>query len=134
MCRGHKDHRKFCCCSLQTGAHTTGVISFGLFIAYMVLLVRSSKNDNFNWQILLWCFAIGLVRVGFWIFLVAKPCAFGRRLYAFALIGSTALEFLLFIINQFQIFEDDAGTCDRVYSMKYMVTQWDIYCDWAIFL
>ena len=99
MCRGHKDHRKFCCCSVKIGAHVTGIVSIGLFIYYMFLLVRSSKHDRFNWQVLLWTFVIGLVRVGFWILLLVKNCTFGRRLYGFALVGTTCLEFILYTVN-----------------------------------
>ena len=46
--------------------------------------------------------------------------------------GTTALQFLFFVIDQFEIFMHDKDYCERVYAVYYMMTEWDIYCDWSI--
>ena len=122
---------KFLCCSVLVGMHCTGPISIGMFAYYMTLFINSSENDQFNWVILVWTFLIGLPRMIFYFCLFADSI-FRRKLYAMVLAGTTLLELLIYVVNQFIIFSHDKDYCSRVYAVSYMINQWGIYCDWAI--
>ena len=78
--------------------HLIGIISVGFLILYMVLFVRSCKDDRFNWVILLWTFAIGVPRVVFWLLIFADSI-FMRKIYAMALTITTVIEVGIFIGN-----------------------------------
>jgi hypothetical protein len=126
-------HGRFCCCSILVGMHMTGPISIGMFVFYMYLFVKSCKEDKFDWVILIWTFIIGLPRIIAY-FLLFADSLYRRRLYGMALAGTTAVQLMLFIINQFIIFTRSDDYCDRVYAVWHMVTVWDIECYWAITL
>ena len=126
-------HGRWCCFSSIIGMHIIGVISVGFLILYMVLFVRSSQADKFNWVILLWTFVIGLPRVVFWLLIFADSI-FMRKIYAMALTITTLIEVGIFIGNQVVIFRHDWKYCDRSYPVYYFVTEWHCTCTWAIFL
>lgn len=115
------------------GLYLTGPISIGLFVYYMVMFIKSAHADKFNWVVLIWTFVIGLPRVlGF--FLLFCDSIFSRKIYAMILASTVTLELLIFVINQFIIFTNDADYCERVYAVYYMVVEWDRTCDGAITL
>ena len=133
--RGTKEKRMFCCCSVKIGAHIVGFVSLLLFFYYMFLLIRSSRHDNFEWRILIWCFVIGVVRVATWVLLIVKQNdAFGRRMFAFALIGTTVVEAVLFGVIQGTQHQDNAEYCKEVYAVNHMVSVWGLTCGGAAFL
>ena len=130
--RGSKErHGKFCCCSTWCGMHMAGFVSSALLTFYFILLIRSSQHDDFNWMTLVWISAIGVWRVIFWIISCADSIVH-RRNYAMALAGTTCLELVIFVVNQFIIFVSDSNYCERVYAVTYMVVEWQIGCDGAI--
>ena len=130
-CRGKKG--RYCCCSTFVGVHFTGFLSLALLVFYFILLVRSSHADNFNWEILILIFIVGFTRVAIW-FMMFGDTIYKRRWYSLGMAISTVAEFFLFVLNLIFIFTDDESVCDRVFTIKYMVVNWDIKCDWAIFL
>lgn len=82
-------------------------------------------------MILLWTFLIGLPRVVLY-FMTFNDSIFRRRIYATVMTGTTALQFLIFVIDQFGIFMHDNEFCDRVYAVWYMKDDWGITCEWSI--
>lgn len=132
MCLRGKQGR-FCCCSTLIGMHMTGPISIGLFCFYMTMFIKSSHADKFNWVILIWTFAIGLPRVLGYFMLFCDSLK-NRKIYCMILVVTLLLEILIYATNQIMIFTDDKGYCNRAYPVYYMVTEWDIYCDWAVSL
>ena len=130
--RGSKErHGKFCCCSTWCGMHMAGFISSALLVFYFILLIRSSQHDEFNWLTLVWISIIGFPRVIFWI-IHCSDSIVHRRNYAFALTATTAIEFIIFVVNQFIIFVHDSSVCERVYMVIYMISDWGTSCGWAI--
>jgi len=111
--------------------HMAGFVSSALLTFYFILLIRSSQHDDFNWMTLVWISAIGVWRVIFWIISCADSIVH-RRNYAMALAGTTCLELVIFVVNQFIIFVSDSNYCERVYAVTYMVVEWQISCDAAI--
>ena len=57
-----------------------------------------------------------------------------RKIYAVVLAVTTAFELGLMIIQAFLFFSNDEKYCDRAYAVYYMWTDWEVSCDWAIFL
>ena len=134
MCNplGAKHRRgRFCCCSSSVGQHFTGLVSTGLLVLYFILLIRSAEANEFNWMTIVWLVLIGLPRVIFWI-VSCNDSIVHRRNLAYAMVGSTCIEFIIFVANQFIIFIHDEEYCNRVYVVIYMMEDWDISCDWAI--
>ena len=110
MCDGllGAPHRRgrFCCCSSFCGMHFTGLISTALLVLYFILLMRSAEFDEFNWMIIVWLAVIGAPRVLFWLVSCIDTIPH-RRNYAFAMAGTTSIEFIIFVANQFVIFVHD---------------------------
>ena len=132
--RGSKDrHGKWCCCSTWFGMHFSGLASCALLVFYFILMIRSSEHDEFNWLILVWISIIGFPRVIFWI-IHCSDSIIHRRNYAFALVATTCIELLIFVVNQFIIFVHDDSYCERTYAVTYMMIQWNISCNWAVTL
>ena len=134
MClRGpERRHGRFCCCSAWIGMHLSGIFSLGLTVFYLWLMVKMIDADEFNWVIIIWL-ALGTIRVIFWL-IMCLDSLYRRKMFAYALIGTTLIEAGIYIVNQFIIFTDKDDFCGRVYLVYYMVTEWDIDCDWAITL
>ena len=131
MSKKKKEYGKFCCCPPKIGMHVTGLVSAGLLVYYFVLFVTSIANDNFNWRILLWVFAIGFPRVVFY-FMIFADTIYRRRMHATTLVATTALQLLLCIIDQFSIAMHHEDYCDRVWAVSYMKHDWSVECGWSI--
>lgn len=111
----------------------TGPISIGLFCFYMTMFIKSCHADRFNWLVLVWTFCIGLPRVlGY--FILCCDSIKSRKTYCLIMVVTVLLEILIYVTNTIIIFTDDISYCNRVYPVWYMVTSWDIYCDWAVSL
>ena len=103
---------------------------------FVAVLIASAKNDRFNWLSIVWPFVIGLPRVILY-FMTCKHSIDSFSVinkYAKVMVGLTALQLILFIIDLFEIFLHEANLlCDRVYAVYYMRTEWDIECSKVIF-
>ena len=128
-CRGKQG--RYCCCSTFVGVHFTGFISLGLLVFYFIMMIRSSHAENFNWEILIWTFVIGIPRVCIY-FMLFGDTIYKRRWYALLMAMTTVAECFIFFLNQIFIFADTDNVCDRVYTIEYMVANWGFTCDWAI--
>ena len=128
-----ESHRRgrFCCCSSTVGQHFTGLVSAALLVIYFILLIRSSEAGEFNWMTIVWLVLIGMPRVIFWI-VSCNDSIPHRRNLAYAMVGTTCIEFIIYVAVQFIIFIHDDAYCERVYIVIYMMEDWGTSCDWAI--
>ena len=123
----------FLCCTTHVGMMITGPVSMLLFVFYMTLFIRESREDHFNWVILFWTFVIGVPRIIFF-FLLFADSLYRRKIYASVLAATTFVEVIIYIVNTCIIFANDDKYCERVYATYYMIADWNIDCGWAIFL